>query len=539
VSNWDSDAYHDNDAWFQAVTYDQTDYQGLDGILEPQAQPSTVPATAVQAGGRDADDPGWDSYAGYDEFGYVASSLNSPPEAGSRPEPQPDSWSQPESPSWPQPPADPWPQPETASWPQPGDAPWKLPAADPWPQPEADPWPQPEQPQPQPEEAWAPDPGPPDEPWLQRISSDPPWTPGSGRDGGPWRPHAPRPSRALIVGVSAVAAAALGFSVVMLTHRGNTSLPSSAPPPATVSPRTAGAAPASPSTTAQPPITRSDAQRVLATYTNSNNTANAQASQSLLAGVEGGGSLAIDAGIYDTQRASHAAPYPAYRPVASSYYIPRESPATYPHWFAVRVTNALASSGKVINAEYVVFTQASAGAPWLNSIEPFILPSAALPSIALDASGYATAVSSSTTSLMLPVATAGATTVTALDTGAGQPANPGNLADEEALMSLKKALPSHPSITSAHSATTDPLFGLRTTDGGALLFYDVAARITLTAAPGTKLQVDIPGFVSSAGQASQVMLEYLDQLAVNDPPAGAGAPAQIIGDYSGLTGSAG
>ncbi|HUN36839.1 MAG TPA: hypothetical protein VMU95_32990 [Trebonia sp.] len=542
MSNWDNDAYYDDDTWFQAVTYDQTDYQDVDPQLEPQPQPSAAPA-AHRAGGRDADDQRWDSYAGYDDFGSLATQLDSPAEASSWPQPETDSWPHPEADSrppaettsWPPTEADPWPQAETSAWPQPAAAPWKLPIAEPLPPPEADSWPR----QPEPAEAWAPGTDPHDEPWPEQTRPDAPWTPGAGRDGGPWRPHAARPSRWLLVGVSTVAAAALGFSVVTLTHRGHQSLPSSALPSATVSARPGGARLATPAGSGQPPITRSQAQQVMAAYTSANNTANAQASQSLLATVEGGGSLAIDEGIYDAQRASHSAHYPAYGPASASYYIPRESPAAYPHWFAVQVTNALASTGKAFNTEYVVFTQAAAGAPWLNSVEPFILPSAALPSIALDASGYATAVPTTGTSLTLPVATASAATATALDTGAGQPASPGNLADEEALVSLRKNLSSHPSITSSHSAATGPVYGLRTTDGGALLFYDVAARIIVASASGAPLHLDIPGFVSPTSQSSQVMLQYLDQLAVNDPPSAQGMPARIVGDYSGLTGAAG
>jgi hypothetical protein len=290
----------------------------------------------------------------------------------------------------------------------------------------------------------------------------------------------------------------------------------------------------------QAPLTPSQAQQVLAAYTTANNSANAQASQTLLATVEGGSSLAIDSGIYDAQRAAHAAGYPAYSPAAASYYIPLESAAAYPHWFAVRVSNSLLSApGKVTQMEYLVFTQAAAGAPWLDSMEPFTLPSVTAPSVALDASGHATAVSAAGTSLALPAATAGVATATALDSGAGQPASPGNLAEASELASLRQTVPSHPSITSSHSATTDPVFGLRTTDGGALLFYDVAARLTVTAAPGGTLHLNIPGFVSPANPASQVTLQYLDQLAVSDPPAGGGMPVQVIADYSGLTAAAG
>jgi hypothetical protein len=378
-------------------------------------------------------------------------------------------------------------------------------------------------------------PPPPDEPWV------------SGR-GDPYGVPPPtavaRPPRWLLFGISAVAAAAVGFGLVMLMHHGNTSLPSSAlPPPATATavPRASGGvAAARPPTTSPPPITPAQAQQVLANYTTTNNTANAEFSPTLLATIEADSSFAIDNGIYDAKQASHASGYPAYGPAAASYYIPLESPASYPHWFAVKVGNALLSApDKVVQTEYLVFTQAAAGAPWLNSLEPFTLTSATTPSVALSASGYATAVAATGTPLALPAATASATTAASLDSGTGQPANPGNLADDNDLASFKKNLSPHPSITSRHSASTDPVFALRTTNGGALLFYDVAAQLTLTAAPGSTLHAGIPGFASTTSQSSELTLNYLDQFAVDDPPAASGTPAQVIADYSGLTGSAG
>jgi hypothetical protein len=523
VSNWANDAYYDDDAWLQPVTYDQTDHQGVD----PNLVPGTVPSPA--AAGRGADDPGWDNYAGYDDFGNPTSNP-APPPGIVPPQPAPASESPPAE-------AAPW-QPATA------DEYWTA---------EAVPW----QPAARLSESAAAATAswrlpPPDERWMQEAApleprpADGVPPPDTGDpDGRPRAPRAPRPPRWLILGVSAVTAAAVGFGVVVLAHRGHQSLPSSALPSATTAPKTPktpkarGGALASPATTSRPPLTSAQAQQVLANYTTSNNSANAQSSTTQLAAVEGGSSLAIDSGIYAAQRAGHAAPYPPYHSAALNYYIPLEPPATYPHWFAVRVANAeLSSPGKVFNTEYMVFTQAAAGAPWLDSVEPFSLPSAAVPPVALDGNGYATAVSSSGTPLALSPAAASTMTATALDSGAGQPADPGNLADEQNLASFKKSLPSNTSITSSHSASTDPAFGLRTTDGGALLFYDVAARLTLTAAPGSTLGVSIPGFVSPGSHPAELTLNYLDQFATVDPPAASGTHPQVIADYSGLVGSA-
>jgi hypothetical protein len=543
VSNWDDDAFSYNDAWFPPVTYDQTDYYDVDGSPQPEAsyqgadaylghlQPEASPSQAPggPGGGRLAYGPGGDFYAGYDDLAHLAA---------------------------------PSPGPQHDHLRSATSEPAKLPGNEPVPPPGAEygqhgyqvdqPPPQPPQPPnqgyrqqgylvSQPAPPLATDvrreqPPPPDEAWMSGLT-DP--------YGIPRPPAAARPPKWLLVGVSALAATGLGLGIVMLAHRGHHSLSSSALPTGTTLPRGStnsprGTAAASPATAAKPPLTQSQAQRVLASYTTTNNTANAQDNQSLLATVESGSSFAIDSGIYDAKRATQATGSPAYGPASASYYIPLEAPATYPHWFAVRVQNALLSApGKVVQTEYLVFTQASAGARWLNSMEPFVLPSATTPSVALNASGYATAVPASASSLTLPVATASGATAAAFDSGSGKLANPGNLADGQDMAAFKKSLPSHTSITIAHSASTDPVFGLRTTDGGALLFYDVGARLTLTAPPGSTLRVNIPGFVSTGGKATDLTLSYLEQFATDDTPAGGGTPARVIADYSGLVGSAG
>jgi hypothetical protein len=348
----------------------------------------------------------------------------------------------------------------------------------------------------------------------------------------PWR----------IVAVTAVAAA-LGFVIVMITGNVKQSLPPSALPGATTAPGASshGTATPAPGAATQPPIAQAQAQQVLATYTSTNNEANAQDSQAQLATVEAGSSLAIDDGIDQMKKASGSAPYPAYGPAHATYYIPLESPG-YPHWFAVQVRNALASTpAQVINSEYLVFTQAAPGAPWENSIEPFILVGVTPPQVSIGADGYATAVTASQAGLMLSPATAGEATATALDTGAGAPASPGNLADQQALAALHREFPATSSETDHHVAATTAVYGLRTVNGGALLFYDVAAQVTVTAQGGARLPLNVPGFLSPGDPVTQATLDFLEQFATYDPPAGTagqGGPGplpSVVADYSGIT----
>ncbi len=138
--------------------------------------------------------------------------------------------------------------------------------------------------------------------------------------------------------------------------------------------------------------------------------------------------------------------------------------------------------------------------------------------------------------LALSPATASKATATALDSGTGAPAAPAGLADQQALASLHRKFPAA-AETDRHFAATDPVFGLRTADGGALLFYDVAAQVTVTAQASGRLPLDVPGFLSPGQPVARATLDYLEQFATYDPPAGGPAPSAVAG-YSGITGTA-
>jgi hypothetical protein len=341
-----------------------------------------------------------------------------------------------------------------------------------------------------------------------------------GRRRAPW----------LAVGTALVAAVAVAIPLLM--HKPGTA---QGPPGSSGSGTTTSSAPTA-SGPLRPPITQAQAQQVLAAYTTTNNAANASASDEQIAMAEAGSSLAIDVGINRGKRANGSAGYPAYTPMAASYYIPLE-PAAYPHWFAVQVKNARTSDpGTQISAEYLVFTQAAAGAPWLDALEPFIPNSATPPPIALDADGHATAVAASDAGLAESPAAASGATATALDSGTGQLASPSTLADAKELQSLRTALPSGTGLTDRHAATSGPVYGLRTTDGGTLLFYEVTAQLTVTAPAGRTVALNVPGFFSPASPVTHAVLDYQEQFAVVDPARGQGALGPVVADYSGITG---
>ena len=345
----------------------------------------------------------------------------------------------------------------------------------------------------------------------------------------------------------AAGCAFVGAAAVLLTawHPDARGTGAAAPPSAEPTMMTTHArASPSPDAEASAPLTLARAQSVLARYTTANNRANAQRSGALLATVETGSSYAIDVGIYRTQAAERAATYPLFSPVQATYYIPGGEPAAGPHWFVVQVANAFQfSPSDVTSDEYLLFTQSTPGGTWQNAIEPYLLPAASAPQIAVGDGGLATAVSRDATSVTVAPGQLPAVTAASLDgsgararTGQGAIANPGNLADTSDQETWQAKLPGDTvTDTRAPAAGTDGQeFALRTTSGGALVFYTDAAEVTVTSPTGSPLRLTVPGIYSASQDLTQVSVGYLEQFATYDPPADGGAP-RIVADYSGIT----
>jgi hypothetical protein len=370
----------------------------------------------------------------------------------------------------------------------------------------------------------------------ERDPGEPPTASWDWRDlDADWPPRRRRRPRVrwALAGLVAVAAASVGAALVLTGNSGRSGQPGAATssPLPTVAPVAPTAAP---SPAGQGALTMAQASQVLANYTTANNTANAQRSDSILATIETGSSYAIDAGLYRLQQAENAATYPAFGPQREQYYIPRET--GYPRWFVVQVANAdLAAPGKITSTEYLLFTQTGPGAPWKNAVEPYVLAGTAAPSVALGAGGLAAPVTAAT-ALAVPAGQIAQVTASSLDgtamNGTTQLPNPGNLTDVMDRAFWQGKLPAS-SVTDAH-APSGPVYGLRTTDGGALLFYADAAELTLTAPAGEAMHLTIPGFYSPDQALTRAGVGYQEQFATYDPPSGSSG-LRVVADYSGIT----
>ena len=82
--------------------------------------------------------------------------------------------------------------------------------------------------------------------------------------------------------------------------------------------------------------------------------------------------------------------------------------------------------------------------------------------------------------------------------------------------------------------TSGLAFALKTVGGGAVVFYHLTARLSLTPPPGQTIQLGIPGYFSSSQALTSATVDYADQFASYITPGSAG-PA-IVADASGITG---
>jgi hypothetical protein len=284
-------------------------------------------------------------------------------------------------------------------------------------------------------------------------------------------------------------------------------------------------------------LTRTAAERILASYWQVNNTANESRSDTLLRTVEAGSSYSMDAGTYQMDRVTDPAnhQYTAFTAENATYYIPCQPTGVYPRWFIVRVTYAnLAAPQHATGAGFVLFTQAAKNAPWKNVLEPYMLPGTGPgPFIETDSHGCAIAANASDEAgLSLTSAQIQEATAESLDGSSATVKNPGNLADLRDEAYFGGHLPAGSTDADKHSAW-GRIFALKTVGGGVLVFYALAAQLTLATPPGQTFEVGIPGFYSSSQILPSATAEYTEEFATYIPPDQ--ASPQILADASGIT----
>ncbi|TNY36922.1 hypothetical protein [Thermomonospora catenispora] len=313
----------------------------------------------------------------------------------------------------------------------------------------------------------------------------------------------------------------------------------------------AGCAAGSDERRAAPALTVREAAAVLQRYIQVKNRMQTDATRSvdgsLLASAETDPQLTMDLAAYRMYRATgHALrPLEYGRP---AFLIPRL--AGHPRWFAVDVLSWTARRSANGSTERVrpvrhamLFVQQAPQAPWLLAADPLPTGDAQtspLGAVARDEEGYATAVRLDAPGLAIPPGRIGEAHAAVLTHGTRAPAHHRRaLADGPATIrahrGLQRAVARFRSLgvtlTSSFVPHDVPVYALRTTDGGAVVWYALRQHESYTARTPGRLKVggDLTGLVSPAQARtrldSTVFIQHLAQI-----PAG-GGQAQITGMY--------
>jgi hypothetical protein len=250
-------------------------------------------------------------------------------------------------------------------------------------------------------------------------------------------------------------------------------------------------------------------------------------------------------------------PLPRYQYKSPVFYVPRLR--SYPQWFVVTAdrqplkSKQHSSSSTAAGTAVLVFERLKAGGSWLLSESSLLLPGTAVPGIALDSGGYATALATFDQALAIRPDIVGPMQAAVVDGGpasaAAKVVDPGPLTT--GLYTASAAQARH-AATQGESyqweleGTAYPQFVLRTTDGGAVVLYSMYLN-TVTDRTTTQRSTPAAKIAVPAGYASLLLLKQsvlTHQLTANqtldfialDPPGKARNPKiKVFGDAGGPT----
>ncbi|HEX3648704.1 MAG TPA: hypothetical protein VHV49_09750 [Pseudonocardiaceae bacterium] len=304
-------------------------------------------------------------------------------------------------------------------------------------------------------------------------------------------------------------------------------------------------------------ITTAAARQVLSRYAAGVDQAEQQDQTTVLARYVAGSSYSIRATAFKDPTIRQAKPETFTQP---TFYIPFRT--SYPAWFAV-------SAHQGDQNVYLVFARESASAQWLEVFEPTVLTGVTVPDIATDRNGNAVPVPVGQAG-QLPVApdalpAAHAKYLDPAPTVTGRACPPGTSKVLAAKLGCVLSTPAPAagtinfgsgrtdvtdlhdrsvflangkgeiSVSNRHATTTDTVYALRTSDGGALVFYDLSAVMLLSPGPGFAglFSIDYPDLITKGkNEDASFEVNYREQFAV-DEPQGTPAKPQVVAQFSG------
>lgn len=195
--------------------------------------------------------------------------------------------------------------------------------------------------------------------------------------------------------------------------------------------------------------------------------------------------------------ASSKIPVSRYQYGTPRFFVPAQN-GGYPRWFVVSVPRRQVGGGAAAAPVLMAFSQAKPADTWALDGTTALEPGQQLPAIAVDAAGYATALSTRDTNLLLPPDVVGPTQAAVVDDGPSSPAASliASGPDTTGLYRAQSAVAASQSANGLQytwlmAGASFPVFALKLTDGGALVLYGMFLDTT-NAHPGLAAGTPIP-----------------------------------------------
>lgn len=272
----------------------------------------------------------------------------------------------------------------------------------------------------------------------------------------------------------------------------------------------------------EPPLTKAEAEKVLASYTAAVDRAARTFSPKPLRTVETDPQFTMDVAALKFRRAVKQRPTKLHF-TNTSFYIPRLT--GYPQWFAA---GAATVRNKQTVRHALLFTRAKADAPWLLTVAPQV-GDTALSKVALGSDGYATPVAPDAKDLAvapgrLPAAHAALLTEGPRAAGASVLAEGTQTTETyKALKEGEKTLAGRGvTLSSRFAAAPYDVYALRTRDRGALVWYVLKQKEAYSSSRPGRLSVsgDLVGLAPAGSGRTRMDTTVLVQYLAAVPPEG-------------------
>ncbi|GAA1779390.1 hypothetical protein [Actinomadura chokoriensis] len=231
-------------------------------------------------------------------------------------------------------------------------------------------------------------------------------------------------------------------------------------------------------------------------------------------------------------------------------YVPRLKDAAYPQWFVVSVDRSVLGRPKSEHTALMAFVLRGPSDHWKLTLATLLQKKAKVPKVAVDDEGYAQALSSDDTSLLIRPRDVGGIQATIAAEGGGSVAakvmKPNDVTTgfyRDDRHEKKKAKKKDLAFQAVYTATPFPYFGLRTETGGGLVVYSLFRNTSLVAEdPGTpkpEIPDDAEHLLDGTVEGNEVDTTSTMHFAAYDPAkAKKGRPqpkAQMIADDGAVT----